>query len=110
WVVAMLGDNCSHGEVLGLATGNTTRGHRFHSSGEIVLARPEDYEQTLADAKVVADFERRQHMIREQVEVEASALQATAVIDPDLLDEVTGLVEWPVALTGAFEERFLAVP
>ncbi|GAB3283510.1 glycine--tRNA ligase subunit beta [Parahaliea aestuarii] len=110
WVVAMLGDNCSHGEVLGLATGNTTRGHRFHSSGDIVLARPEDYEQALADAKVVADFERRQQMIREQVEVEASALQATAVIDADLLDEVTGLVEWPVALTGAFEERFLAVP
>jgi len=49
-------------------------------------------------------------MIREQVEVEASALGAEAVIDPDLLDEVTGLVEWPVALTGSFEERFLEVP
>ncbi|WP_116368478.1 glycine--tRNA ligase subunit beta [Parahaliea mediterranea] len=110
WVVAMLGDNASHGEVLGLATGNTTRGHRFHSSGEITLARPEDYEQALLEARVVADFERRQQMIREQVEVEASALKATAVIDDDLLDEVTGLVEWPVALTGAFEERFLAVP
>ncbi len=110
WVVAMLGDNTNHGEVLGLPTGNTTRGHRFHSQGEITLTKPEDYEQALADAKVVADFGQRQQMIREQVEAEASRLNATAVIDEDLLDEVTGLVEWPVALTGSFEERFLEVP
>ena len=110
WVVAMLGQNCDHGEILGLATGNTTRGHRFHSSGSITLQRPEDYESALADAKVVASFEQRQLMIRDQVETEASALRATAVIDEDLLDEVTGLVEWPVALTGSFEERFLEVP
>ena len=110
WVVAMLGQNCDHGEILGLATGNKTRGHRFHSSGTITLERPEDYPGALADARVVACFEQRQQMVREQVEVEASALNATAVIDPDLLDEVTGLVEWPVALTGSFEKRFLEVP
>ncbi|MEQ9396378.1 glycine--tRNA ligase subunit beta [Haliea sp.] len=110
WVVAMLGSDCDHGEILGLATGNTTRGHRFHSSGTITLQRPEDYASALAEAHVIAGFEERREMIRAQVEVEASALKATAVIDPDLLDEVTGLVEWPVALTGNFEERFLAVP
>jgi len=110
WVVAMLGSSCEHGEVLGLATGNTTRGHRFHSTGNITLQRPEDYVSALAEARVIASFEERQAMIRAQVEVEASALKATAVIDPELLDEVTGLVEWPVALTGNFEERFLAVP
>lgn len=110
WVVAMLGSDCDHGEILGLPTGNTTRGHRFHSSGNITLQRPEDYASTLAEAYVIANFDERREMIRAQVEVEASALKATAVIDPDLLDEVTGLVEWPVALTGNFEERFLAVP
>jgi len=110
WVVAMLGQDCDHGEILGLPTGNTTRGHRFHSTGTITLQRPEDYAAALADARVVADFEQRQQMIREQVEIEASALKATAVIDQDLLDEVTGLVEWPVALTGSFEPRFLEVP
>ena len=110
WVVAMLGQDCDHGEILGLPTGNTTRGHRFHSSGTITLQRPEDYAAALAEARVVADFEQRQQMIREQVAIEASALQATAVIDQDLLDEVTGLVEWPVALTGSFEARFLEVP
>jgi glycyl-tRNA synthetase beta chain len=110
WVVAMLGEKSDHGEVLGLPTGNVTRGHRFHSSGDIVLNKPEDYVDALAEAKVVASFELRRQMVRDQVEVEASALQASAVIDPDLLDEVTGLVEWPVALTGSFEERFLQVP
>jgi glycyl-tRNA synthetase beta chain len=110
WIVAMLGQDCDHGEVLGLPTGRCTRGHRFHSDGEIKLERPEDYESVLAEARVVADFEQRQQMIRDQVQVEASALNATAVVDPDLLDEVTALVEWPVALTGAFEKRFLEVP
>lgn len=110
WVVAMLGQSSDHGEVLGLPTGNTTRGHRFHSSGNITLKHPGDYVTALAEAKVVASFEQRREMIREQVEVEASALRANAVIDDDLLDEVTGLVEWPVALTGSFEERFLEVP
>ncbi|MEP5566866.1 MAG: glycine--tRNA ligase subunit beta, partial [Halioglobus sp.] len=110
WVIAMLGEKYDHGEVLGITTGNTTRGHRFHSNGDIVLTSADNYEQTLADARVVASFEKRQTMIREQVELEASALNATAVIDPELLDEVTGLVEWPVALTGSFEERFLDVP
>ena len=110
WVVAMLGEDCDHGEILGITAGKVTNGHRFHGSGPVTLQRPEDYEDTLAREKVVASFERRQQMIREQVETEASALGATAVIDPGLLDEVTGLVEWPVALTGSFESRFLEVP
>jgi len=110
WIVAMFGDDHDHGEILGIATGNTTRGHRFHGSDSVVLTSPSAYESTLAEQKVVADFSTRQQMIKDQVETEASALKADAVIDPDLLDEVTGLVEWPVALTGSFEERFLTVP
>ena len=76
----------------------------------ITLDRPQDYESALFDAKVVACFEQRQQIIRQQVEAQANALGATAVIDSELLDEVTGLVEWPVALTGSFEARFLQVP
>ncbi|MHA7816459.1 MAG: glycine--tRNA ligase subunit beta [Pseudohaliea sp.] len=110
WVMALFGEAVLPCEVFGIAAGNRTRGHRFHADRELTLARPEDYERTLAEARVVADFERRRGMIREQVLVEASALGAEAVIDEDLLDEVTGLVEWPVALTGAFDKRFLAVP
>ena len=110
WVVLMLGQDCDHGEILGLPTGNITYGHRFHSHGPLAIDLPENYADVLLDAKVVADFNLRQTMITDQLAVEASALKATAVIDPDLLDEVTGLVEWPVALTGSFEERFLKVP
>jgi glycyl-tRNA synthetase beta chain len=110
WIVAMLGDNCDHGRILGLPTGNTTRGHRFHSAGSIGIPSPEQYESTLFDAHVIACFERRREMIREQAQAQANALGAKVIIDPDLLDEVTGLVEWPVALTGAFDERFLQVP
>ena len=110
WVVVMLGQDCDHGKVLGLPTGNITYGHRFHSSGPLAIDLPENYADVLLDAKVVADFGLRQNMIQDQIEVEASALKGTAVIDPALLDEVTGLVEWPVALTGSFEQRFLTVP
>lgn len=110
WVVAMLGSDWEHGEILGLPTGNTSYGHRFHSPGPITLERPEAYAAALAEAKVVVDFAQRRAMIRDQILVEASALRAEAVIDDALLDEVAGLVEWPVALTGAFDKRFLEVP
>lgn len=110
WIVALLGGDSDHGEILGLPTGNTTMGHRFHSAGPIELSSPGQYESALADARVIAGFEQRQRQIREQAEAQAEALGATVVIDPDLLDEVTGLVEWPVALTGNFDERFLEVP
>ena len=110
WVVAMLGQDCDHGKIFNLSTGNTTRGHRFHSDGLITLSHAEDYESALAKANVIASFEQRQQIIREQVEAQALALGANAVIATDLLDEVTGLVEWPVALTGSFEERYLQVP
>ena len=110
WVVAMLGDEYHHGDILGVTTSNTTRGHRFLSNGPITLRKPADYVSALESASVVPCFEKRRDRIREQVEAQARTLGATAVIDADLLDEVTGLVEWPVALTGSFEERFLQVP
>lgn len=110
WVVAMLGQDCDHGTIFNLSTGSTTRGHRFHSNGLITLNHAKDYESALAEGKVIASFEKRQHIVRQQVEAQAVVLGANAVIAPDLLDEVTGLVEWPVALTGSFEERYLQVP
>ena len=110
WVVALYDGRWEHGEVLGIATGNRSRGHRFHADRDLVIDAPERYEETLEQAYVVADFERRRRLIRDQVCAAARALGAEAVIDEELLDEVTGLVEWPVALTGNFESRFLEVP
>jgi glycyl-tRNA synthetase beta chain len=110
WVVTMLGKQSDFGEILGQTTGAVTFGHRFHSSGPIALSAPEDYEEALEAAKVIPCFEKRQALILEGVQQAASEIGAIPVIDPDLLDEVTGLVEWPVALAGSFDESFLEVP
>ena len=110
WLTVMLGSATADCEVLGLQAGNTTRGHRFHSEGELQLQHAGDYEATLLAAKVVANFEDRCAIVRDQVEAQARTIGATAVIDAGLLDEVTALVEWPVALTGSFEEHFLKLP
>ncbi len=107
----LLGDEVVDAEVLGLKAGRKTRGHRFHYNHEIEIMVPADYQQTLLDTgKVIADFAARREIIREQVIREGERIGGTAQIDEDLLDEVTALNEWPVALTGRFEERFLDVP
>ncbi|MBD2857594.1 glycine--tRNA ligase subunit beta [Spongiibacter sp. KMU-158] len=111
WASIIFGEEALQGEIMGLALGNTTRGHRFHSSGEIALSNAADYESLLKEqGRVIACFNTRREMIRQQVIEQGSKLGGTAVIDEDLLNEVTALVEWPVALSGRFEERFLKVP
>jgi len=110
WLVTLYGSDVVAAEVLGLEAGRETRGHRFHAPAPIVLDHADDYLPTLEDAYVLADRRVRRERIREQVLAEAEVQEATAVIDPALLDEVSGLVEWPVALTGSFDERFLEVP
>lgn len=110
WVVMLYGAEVVEGEILGVSSGRNSRGHRFHHNEEISLANACDYVEALRQAYVLVDRAERQTLIIEQVNREASAINGTAVIDEDLLDEVTALVEWPVALTGKFEERFLAVP
>ena len=110
WLVVLLGEQVVDCELMELRSGRETRGHRFHHPGNISLSRPEDYEAALEAARVIADFGKRKETIRRQVENCAAALNAHADIDEALLDEVTALVEWPVALNGRFEERFLEVP
>lgn len=111
WLVMLLGDEVVDAEVLGLKAGRKTRGHRFHYNHEIEIMVPADYQPTLLDTgKVIADFAARREVIREQVIREGERIGGTTQIDEDLLDEVTALNEWPVALTGRFEERFLDVP
>lgn len=111
WLVMLFGSDVIPANILGLQAGRTTRGHRFHYNNTIELANARDYANTLKTTGfVVADFAERSASIKAQVEAEAKKVGGVAVISPDLLDEVTALVEWPVALTGQFEERFLAVP
>ncbi|MFP4136925.1 MAG: glycine--tRNA ligase subunit beta [Halomonas sp.] len=110
WLVVLHGDRVVEAEALGLAAGRTTYGHRFHAPEAIELAHADDYLDALEQAWVLADRDRRRERIREQVLAEAEVQEAEAVIDEELLVEVSGLVEWPVALTGSFDERFLEVP
>ncbi|WP_444929157.1 glycine--tRNA ligase subunit beta [Microbulbifer sp. SSSA002] len=111
WLVMLFGNKVVDGEVLGLKAGNTSRGHRFHCNRELEIHSAHDYPQVLREpGYVMADFAERREVIRAQVIAEANNVNGEAVIDDDLLDEVTALVEWPVALTGRFEERFLEVP
>ncbi len=110
WLVALYGRDVINAEVLGLRAGRETRGHRFHAPATIALPQAEDYVSALENAYVLVDRQVRRQRIREQVLAEAEVQAATAVIDEDLLDEVNGLVEWPVALAGSFDERFLEVP
>lgn len=110
WIVLLFGDEHGFGAVHGVVTGNRTRGHRFHAPDEVSIPRAQDYESVLLAARVVGDFARRREQIRAQVEACASQEDARALIDEELLDEVTSLVEWPVALTGSFDREFLEVP
>ena len=110
WVVLLYGEQQGFGPILGIDSGRQSFGHRFHAPQAIELQQPSDYERALEDAYVIADFERRRELIREQVSRVAVDLGAQAVIDESLLDEVCSLVEWPVALAGRFDEDFLQVP
>ena len=111
WVVLLFGDDIIPATIMGVSTGRETRGHRFHHPRPIRLTVPIRYARQLAtEGKVIADFNERREAIRVQTEAIAAELGGVAVIKPELLDEVTALVEWPVALAGNFERRFLEVP
>ena len=110
WLVMLFGNDVVDAEVLGLKAGNTSRGHRFHAPGEIIISSPDEYEGKLRAAFVMADFAERAALIKEQVTAAGKKLGGEAVIDDDLLNEVTALNEWPVALAGSFDEDFLRVP
>jgi glycyl-tRNA synthetase beta chain len=109
-VVLLYGDEVVPVEVLGIESGRVTSGHRFHAPKPITLKRAKDYETRLRKAKVIADFAKRRETIRAGVIAAAAEVGGTALIDTALLDEVTALVEWPVPLTGRFEQRFLNLP
>lgn len=110
WVLAILGSEVLPVELYGQKASNLTFGHRFHAPKAISIQSAADYDKQLLDAKVVSCFEARKAQIRIQVEKIAKDINAIAIVDEDLLEEVTALVEWPVALVGNFDEAFLSVP
>lgn len=110
WLVMLLGEQVVPCEILAQTAGNQSRGHRFHHPDSVTISSPAAYAATLRKAYVVADFAERRELISQRVAELAAEQQGTAIVPPDLLDEVTALVEWPVPLVCSFEERFLDVP
>ena len=110
WAVLMQDDAVIDATIQGHQTGNQTRGHRFHSPEYHTIAHANDYEQLLDGLKVVADFDKRQMLIKNQVKALADEVNADAIVPQSLLDEVTALVDFPIALRASFEPRFLQVP
>jgi glycyl-tRNA synthetase beta chain len=111
WVVMLLGNEIVPGALLGITAGRLTYGHRFMAPAAIRIHSPATYAATLERrGKVLAAFAGRRAQIRGQVEALAASLEGRAIISDELLDEVTALVEWPVALAGRFDARYLSLP
>ena len=110
-VTMLLGDELIEGEILGVASARTIRGHRFLGEKEFEIQHADQYPQLLREkGSVVADFNERKAEILEKSQAKATALGGVADIEESLLEEVTSLVEYPNVLAAKFEERFLAVP
>ncbi|MCK5893334.1 MAG: glycine--tRNA ligase subunit beta [Endozoicomonadaceae bacterium] len=111
WLVMLFGTKVVDCEILGLIAGRETRGHRFHHNDVITIEKPANYQRLLANnGYVIANFEDRRSSIYQQVKAEAQKISCEAIIDEGLLDEVTALTEWPIALTGRFDDQFLNMP
>lgn len=111
WVALVFGSESVAANILGIEAGNKTYGHRFMHNEAIELADAASYEQILEkQGRVIADFQKRKEQIREQVTAQGKEAGGTVMLDEDLLNEVTSLVEFPVALTGTFDDSFLQLP
>lgn len=110
WLVALLDNKIIPIEITGVKSGRNTIGHRFLSKGEVEIASAGDYEKVLREHFVLVDQDERRTMIRQQVEELAQKEGGIAEIDEDLLEEVVYLVEYPTALCGHFDDKFLTLP
>jgi len=111
WLVLMHGKTVIDATVLGLKSSAQTFGHRFHAPGSITLRDAAEYKTKLhSEGYVIADFEQRKQIVKQQVIEAVKPLQGEAVIDEGLLDEVTALNEWPIAVAGEFDAIYLDVP
>ena len=111
WLILLFGEDVIDAEILSVKSGRESRGHRFHHPETITIPSPSEYEMLLeTHGKVIADFDRRKEAVRGQVDEIALSVKGEAMIDEDLLEEVAAMVEWPVAVMGGFEKRFLDIP
>ena len=109
-IVAIFGEDLVPCEIGGIASGFSTRGHRFHCPGEITIGSAADYADKLRACHVIVDHEERQAIVRDGAAKAAADAGLTLVEDEGLVIENAGLTEWPVPLLGRFDEAFLEVP
>jgi glycyl-tRNA synthetase beta chain len=111
WSVVLFGNEVVPCEILDTQADNITYGHRFHSSKPIRIKSPKEYLVKLREkGRVIADFKERRQLIENIAINAAKEHGGSAIINADLLDEVTSLVEWPVVVTGSFDKKFLELP
>lgn len=113
WILALFGGDLVEGSVMGIKTTNQTFGHRFHAPVALSISKADDYESELkSKGFVIADLAARKTLIEKQINEITTALKGKVDFeaDADLLDEVSALNEWPVALTGSFDDEFLEIP
>lgn len=110
WLVALYGQDVIDFEVANVKSGRTSRGHRFLSEGDFEIANAEDYVEACRKASIIVDQNERCKMIRQQIAEVAAANGGQAEVNEDLLEEVLYLVEYPTALCGKFDEKYLALP
>ncbi len=110
WLLALLGEDVIDLELAGLTSDRVTYGHRFLSDGPIEIARPDEYLDALEQAYVIADHKRRKTMIAEGAQQAAAEAGGSVRLEPELLEEVNFMVEYPTALVGHFDPRYLELP
>jgi len=111
WVILLHGKSTLDASIMGIQSGHESRGHRVHSSGNILIPSPDKYLQTLEKkGHVIADFDRRRELIETGVAEKAKQARGAVVGGESLYDEVAALVEWPVPILGSFDEEYLKLP
>lgn len=110
WLLARFGDAILPMRLFDQNAQGGSFGHRVHHPGALALRQPSDYADSLHEGRVMADFSERRAMISDAIQAKADELGGEAYIPETLLDEVTGLVEWPVVLAGGFEQSYLDMP
>lgn len=109
WLISLLNDQVIPFSILDVEAGRTTRGHRFLGH-EIELKNANDYEEVLQDDFVIADAKKRKEVIEKQINNIADSNDWVIDMDPNLVEEVNNLVEWPTAFSGSFDEKYLVLP
>jgi len=111
WILILYGNKSLNCKIMGIESGEYSYGHRYHHPNALKIRKPNEYNETLKNkGYVIADYNERLSLIKSQITSVAKDKKGNVIIDPELLDEVTSLVEWPISFVGSFDSKFLELP